>query len=337
MIGRIVAELEGFKNIDHNHAIIPSLRLFAIGKTEYIDLMSRNTGDVVSCMHSAHLINTRSFEVFEEKIDGRFKAVENETNSVEAIAMEITVERKSRLNRFYWITCSPDETNNVTLGSICSRLNYLRLSKPLQQNLDPNNTDSIAITLDNISCRLLVTLNVKPEEVDHNSQALEFMTCGGYFTNHGTAPSNEGSIAHEDNIRATKSQETNPRPKDRKVAYTTKQSEMRARDTVHHRDPEYQTKETYRTVRVKERYTTGEPDSLHYDTLPLHYNKGSSPSLDVARARSRMNAASSYEELSPSNSRIGTHHHNPFNRMVSRGSVEVFRDSFGPLMDNSAE
>ena len=291
MIGRIVAELEGFKNIEHNHAIIPSVRLFAIGKREYLDLMSRNTGDQVSSMHSTHLINRRSFEIFEDKIDSRFKAIAEE--DVEAIVMEVTVDRKARLNRFYWIICSPSATEGISLNQMCGRVNTMKQGRPLNElTSDPSGNDSIVSVLDHFSCRVLLTLSSRPEETNDNEQMLKFMTCGGLFSNQGTAPSYSGSYPNESEGVA------HFRTEDYEDRFKT----AGKRDRDNHQDTEVATEErkpsfekkmhklidTYKSVVVKENYnvdTQSEMDTYPTEKLRIGMK---SPTLEMARTRRRL-------------------------------------------------
>jgi hypothetical protein len=343
MIGRIVAELEGFKNIDHNHAIIPSLRLFAIGKTEYIDLMSRNTGDVVSSMHSTHLINRRSFEIFEDKIDSRFQALEGE--HIEAVVLEITVDRKARLNKFYWVACTPDSNSEVTLELICSRINAMRLGRPFDRYPDVSNIEPIVAALDNLSCRLLITLNVKPDESENNNEAVKFMTCGGSFTNHGTAPSYDGSHPQLSDAKTGKAP-YQPSKYDHREEYFTSTKRGERNDNFENesaQDPKHSFEnkmhkliDTYKSVMVKENFTTADTEVPQYDAY-LSKKRGSTPSLDIARTRKKLNTLSSYEDLSPTTSMkaIHTRNMNLLDRKGSQGSaIEVMGVDLAPLIDN---
>ena len=97
--------------------------------------MSRNAADSIAGMASIHLINKRSFEVFEEKIDSRFEAVKNEV--IKAVILEVTVDVKgryllleTRLNRFYWICCSPALQNEgLSIKRLCAKILSIKTNK----------------------------------------------------------------------------------------------------------------------------------------------------------------------------------------------------------------
>jgi hypothetical protein len=171
---RIVGDLEGFKSREPNKAIIPSLRLFTIGRREFIDLLSKNRGDLVSSMHCTHLINKRSFEVFEEKIDSRFTALEAE--EFDAVVMEITVDRKSRLNKFYWIKCTPDLERGIDLNRMMTLAACMKQGRSIEQARLLSEQTHYQKSLEGTGLKhtLLVTVSSKPEDFESNLNSLTF-------------------------------------------------------------------------------------------------------------------------------------------------------------------
>jgi hypothetical protein len=128
---RIVDDLETFKVRESNKAIIPSLRLFAVGTREFVDLMSKDRGDLVSSMHCTHLINKRSFEVFQDKVESRCASLNEE--QIDAVVLEITVDRKARLNKFYWIKCTPDEERGIGLERLLTLAACMKQGRSIEQ------------------------------------------------------------------------------------------------------------------------------------------------------------------------------------------------------------
>lgn len=91
----MITDLERLKSQGSNQTVIPTIKLFAVGESDYIDLMSRNTGKSYTAISSTHLVNRRSFEIFEDKINTRYDSIKD-NNSIQAIILELTVDNNNR-------------------------------------------------------------------------------------------------------------------------------------------------------------------------------------------------------------------------------------------------
>lgn len=179
-ISRLVADLETFKSSEHNQAIIPSLRLFAVGHREFADLLSKNRGDVVASMASVHLVNRRSFEALEERIDQRAALLE--TDDCDAIVLEVTVDRKARLNRFYWITCSPDSRRGLGLNYFMTLASCMKQGRTYEQAR--LQADSVAFDQSleeaGMTASLLINVSAKTEDFTANMETLRLISVTDY-------------------------------------------------------------------------------------------------------------------------------------------------------------
>lgn len=166
--------MDKFKTIEHNKAIIPSIRLFALGHREFIDILSKNRGDLVSTMSCTHLINKRSFEVLEETIDKRFVALEQE--EYDAIIMEVTVDRKSRLNKMYWIRCTPDSRRGLDMNRFLVLAGSMKQGKSIEQArlLSENNHFEQVLGSSDMVAKLLVSVSSSAEHMESNIESLWF-------------------------------------------------------------------------------------------------------------------------------------------------------------------
>lgn len=93
-IDRILTLLEGLKHSEPGVTIIPSIRLFMVAGRNLEDLLSKTQATSVAHMVSTHLLNRRSFEAFEQRVDERSATLA--TQNIDALVMEITVDRKNR-------------------------------------------------------------------------------------------------------------------------------------------------------------------------------------------------------------------------------------------------
>lgn len=166
--------MDRFKTIEHNKAIIPSIRLFALGHREFIDILSKNRGELVSAMSCTHLINKRSFEALEEVIDSRFLALEQE--SYDAVIFEITVDRKSRLNKLYWIRCTPNSTRGMDLNRFLVLAAGLKQGQTIEQArlLSENTHFEEALNSADMIAKLLVSVSSDPQDMEANIESLWF-------------------------------------------------------------------------------------------------------------------------------------------------------------------
>lgn len=172
---RIVVDLENFKTQEPNKAIIPSIRLFTVGRREFIDLLSKERGDLVSSMHCTHLINRRSFEAFEEKIDSRFAALEHE--EFDAVILEIAVDRKARLNKFYWIKCTPDLERGIDISRLLTLAACMKQGRSIEQARLLSEQTHFLNSLDGagLTSILLVSVSTRPEDYDGNLRSLSLI------------------------------------------------------------------------------------------------------------------------------------------------------------------
>ena len=95
LIDDIVSTLEKLKQELGNQTIIPSLKLFAMTDSGFIDLLSRNSTDSYAALTSTHLINKRTFEIFEDKITSRYETI-RDIEAVRCVIFELTVDKKNR-------------------------------------------------------------------------------------------------------------------------------------------------------------------------------------------------------------------------------------------------
>lgn len=172
---RIVDDLEAFKVRESNKAIIPSLRLFAVGSREFVDLMSKDRGDLVSSMHCTHLINKRSFEVFQDKIESRCSSLHDE--QIDAIVLEITVDRKARLNKFYWIKFTPDEERGIGLERLLTLAACMKQGRSIEQArlLTEQTPYQRSLEGAGLLATLLISVSSKPEDKNENRYSLSIL------------------------------------------------------------------------------------------------------------------------------------------------------------------
>lgn len=95
LIDDIVCGLEKLKLEQGNQTIIPSLKFFAATDSEFIDLLSRNTTDSYASLTCSHLINKRTYEIFESKISSRYDSI-RDNERVQCVILELTVDKRNR-------------------------------------------------------------------------------------------------------------------------------------------------------------------------------------------------------------------------------------------------